>query len=1123
MLTPAFIDISTFFYPIGNTPAVSLTQTIPPTETADVLLLGCGDVRNILFTTHLDNRKLDITCCDNQKAIIARNVLLLSLVIDGEDGQNDKLWDIYYHMYTDQSAFDLIRSQAKKLYDLSATIDMWEQSKYGPHLRFCDSVALSSARKMWHFYSAESEGVDFDVCLGSAIGRARAMRGNSHQLNVTTYRSAMPAQSHLSEDIDVLCQHYWKYGTSHVKVDARVAAKYPNPTFLTGENGATVHHGSHPLAGFHLATAFLTIRSDNRGLDRLHRLERPGAVARMEFREWIASYRNHLSDVKIRFFIGDAVAFCHTLQNKRVTTAMTAHWYQGRCGLKPLVLDGYDYASGAAPLDFDVIDTSNLCDYIGSLTLLTAASPLLRNRASSALFTEVLAKNHGTPREVLDMIVCGHVPSLSTLLGLFPVEYWTNTSSVSFIDESFLIRKDNSGKQMYIRTCWKRSLCSVLSLSSHSIVTKIRFDASQLANVLYQVYFRMFQRSDPRQFSFVWYHRASFASFLRLVQTRVLCDWDVAMKRLLALIAERHSDPVSRIYTEELVLYLHVMGIYSSEIPEPWNDRRGTKPTWNGGLSLHASRVSPIGEKRGNLRDWGNIPAVVSVTLRIPREKLAVFTDIGQNELRTLFVHCVLQSADSGTAPSQNMFLACQLAFGDISTRGEPYHDTFEVSVMEDDAGWHGSSPLIAVFYAPASLLLQPQATVVIGVHSTGTTTSNLGPRILMDMKIHETTVGNSATVYITRYAPNQTGLPVAPGFAQTAVAGLPITGANVSLIAGVNGQTGHITKFTGRMDLTCSHYKQALRDRCGVHRSTVSPSEVMICLGETPPLPLSFPVVIGEAKQKLKISRKSSWVELIVQVADGSGWVKYPEYMYPVHLQDGKPTNWNMPYLQLLKCPLITTDLASSMVLIPHVFCALSLREAELSTQRILYPPRHAGEQARTDFKCSIGFMFMNFARFHKGRRYMMSLYNPANCRDYLLILASSLRLNLADRAAVLDCAVLPLRETMAADIKAYIESESSIIRIEVNDAELQIWGHVLPAYVERCRTWAHGTDCEYAAAGKIPLDAVLCTCGNGKFAADFDTNLPNWDMLQKHAIRAAISPPFWAPFVSDAYRGQF
>lgn len=101
MLTPAFLNVKSYFYPIGNTPAVSLTQAMPQGVPTDVLLLGCGDLRNILFTRHVDgmkfytlmrilranfcrDRKMDITCCDNQKAVIG--VLLPpTCLMDGDN------------------------------------------------------------------------------------------------------------------------------------------------------------------------------------------------------------------------------------------------------------------------------------------------------------------------------------------------------------------------------------------------------------------------------------------------------------------------------------------------------------------------------------------------------------------------------------------------------------------------------------------------------------------------------------------------------------------------------------------------------------------------------------------------------------------------------------------------------------------------------------------------------------------------------------------------------------------------------------------------------------------------------------------------------------------------------
>lgn len=55
MLHPTLVNIISFFYPVGNTPAVCLTQDLAREQEANVLLLGCGDVRNILFTSYSNN------------------------------------------------------------------------------------------------------------------------------------------------------------------------------------------------------------------------------------------------------------------------------------------------------------------------------------------------------------------------------------------------------------------------------------------------------------------------------------------------------------------------------------------------------------------------------------------------------------------------------------------------------------------------------------------------------------------------------------------------------------------------------------------------------------------------------------------------------------------------------------------------------------------------------------------------------------------------------------------------------------------------------------------------------------------------------------------------------------
>ncbi|KAI1157253.1 hypothetical protein F5B18DRAFT_672117 [Nemania serpens] len=162
--------------------------------------------------------------------------------------------------------------------------------------------------------------------------------------------------------------------------------------------------------------------------------------------------------------------------------------------------------------------------------------------------------------------------------------------------------------------------------------------------------------------------------------------------------------------------------------------------------------------KWGDLRDWKNIPPVVCVTLRIPRNKLTVFTNMDLQKLGTPPVHCVLEGSDRwGMSGWQNIFPACQLSFGDMSTLGKSYNDSYEISVQEDNAGWNGTSPLIASFFAPTfPLLQQPQDVLVsLGVHNSLATVACFLSKLGLTLNVYETTLNNSDAVHVTRFAPN--------------------------------------------------------------------------------------------------------------------------------------------------------------------------------------------------------------------------------------------------------------------------------------------------------------------------------------------------------------------------------
>ncbi|KAJ5964055.1 uncharacterized protein N7479_003931 [Penicillium vulpinum] len=191
---------------------------------ANLLLLGCGDVRHILFTIHTeqqarDPRSLDATCCDVDTAVIARNIVLLSLVLDDVDGTNEQLiWNLFYHFRIDEGSLDLLQTHIPKLLSLSTSLQAWQESQYGRVIRICDRVSLERVRDMWRFYGEKREG---DVLRhfkkklddGMRISQEYQKSVLGETVNVITgIRAAAPACLETTRDLSDLYKNYWGFG-----------------------------------------------------------------------------------------------------------------------------------------------------------------------------------------------------------------------------------------------------------------------------------------------------------------------------------------------------------------------------------------------------------------------------------------------------------------------------------------------------------------------------------------------------------------------------------------------------------------------------------------------------------------------------------------------------------------------------------------------------------------------------------------------------------------------------------------------------------------------------------------------------------------------------------------------
>lgn len=1053
------------------------------------------------------------------------------------------IWNIYYHLFLDDQSLKLLQAQSKKLHDLASSIDGWHGSKYGKLLRFSDTVTLKRIREVWGSYHTsaltEDEKATYDKRFKAGIQKSVEARNRlmGTGLVLTGYRSAAPVSAQSIMDLPQQFQYFWDHGVTDKDPRTLSKAKHSNPMFASLITDTfTLHYGTDPVLGFHLATAYVSLATESplfqkAPLDQLHKLV---AAARVQFQAWAVSFRRSASqNLVIRFFVGDALAFCHTLQHKRATgTNEPAHWYRTPYHLEPLILDGLDSdLRGKAPLLFNIIDTSNLTDHLGAINLLVATSPLLTNSTSSTLYTESLVKVSEDHKDWIDSLLCSHFPTVSILFGLFPVEYWTNATAVSTVDDGILdsmpILTGTQGiskGQMRTRLVWKWPISSLDGILQP--IFKISIDEQDLASILHRVYRGMFQNEDfgklftkislltVQNSSNPHYHRGSFASFLRLVKGRVKADWNKVMDGLLHLVENDPSILMGRNYIQELYLQLHLLEIY-------------TMPTFLPPFNQTSYVPSSLG-----LGAWKDIPGVICITLKVPRKKLRVFTSLAPGELGTPNVHCILQSATtSNSRPWQNIFAAVQLTFGTVTTSNPRNRDDFHLIVYEDESGWTGRSPLLVSFYAPTWVaLLEPRTTTIaFGVQSTPYSTRTFMKILGVEMNVYETTLMDEDNVYITKYLPNQSGYTSICKHkdADLLVEESPNANAITTVMANVDRETARITSLTGRVDFLTEETKSNLRDQFPVETLQLSACAIAVVTGKNrTKYLLHFPAPVQNSQAKIRIARKSSYVEIIAPIAfptDDNN--RFLHFMYP-SIQKGKQGTviWNMPYLNLDCLPILDLGQVKALQwLNMHTSLQFSVRERELREAPV---SSVKNKDVRVNFKDGLFSIFMHFSGLQGGKAHIFGINNPTGGGVHILIFVSCLRLDIVNHTVVLDSAVLPLTDRLVPRIQRFLEPLSGLglCNIKVDDDELRLWKEVLPCYVERCRKWAHRPSCEYVAKAQIPLsvengESLLCSCGNGVLPPGFIPGIPEWDIASKYAVRAAISPSFSVPFVEPTF----
>ncbi|TFK74174.1 hypothetical protein BDN72DRAFT_813427 [Pluteus cervinus] len=1111
MAHPLFWTRISFLYAIGNTTPVNLCQSLPPKLSSQVLLLGCGDPRNILYTLSVSSkspRSHDFTCCDVEPAILARNVLIFSLIMD--QCPSSAIWDIYFHMRLDKESATVLIDQCEKLIGLAGDLSSWGSSPYGSVLRIGTAHTLDQLRRLWKCYADKNlyagEGLQR---LDSQLRAAKESVLRENDLNFTASRSAGPLSLVAFRTTVQHFRHYWEEGVSFASSEEKgTPHPYVNTTLAFSNAGLDtwpLHYGADPFLAFHLAPAFVPLKGGvTQGPygDKTDR-KKLASTVRKEFASWCSTFFTFIQQntVIIRFVVSEALAFTQALQYYATTGSTSSGQFASPWTAQELVLNPVEYSrEGAAPSSFNVIDTSNLIDHVGLINLLVCTAPLLLREPYSVLLTEALLVATDDPITGLSATTLTGLSVISLLTGLAPVSYITNFTTQSNLHEVVSRQIANASPQYHERLSWRfPSSGDPIALKEVQLDQKLVFDTTQLADLLFRIYLKMFESEDPRPLLYnislqkiqerdvTHYVRASLVALIKFIQSRITTDWSLVVAKFISQVEGDKTLLAGPNYYQEMLCYLHLRGIYTADTLRPG-------PLMILGLDKARSRLST----------WKDVPPVVCVLFVVPRERVKLLENEDPKVVGTPQLQCEVYHAKGHCA-----YVSLQAVFGRVRVSTEE-----QVTITEDGKSWRGSSPLIVMFWIPSWTLMQYPRELHIRLSLKSTPGAARHIKLLgVSLELFSTKVSNSEHVHILRDRPNAPGelirLSTMPSTTLPTGNVLDVsTSSPVAEIAFDSAKKLHaVSTLTRRWNVTHEEAKSELRGGKEVTMAQVSPCSIKVSFGSHSK-DVTFPYPVNGTQGKVRIARKSSYLEVVAPISGYQISGGYSLNQAPVLSTPTGPLSWNIHYLNLDKSPSL--DLSKSDrcdgALNTHIGLMLSDRERV----NLDKPETH---DVIGDVKSTMQAMFNSITNREGSNNVRVFELGEDNANIHTMIFILDIRLDLSSHTIVAEAFTLSQEQMREACGPVTLALPMAFILTSKEEAV--VWKGLLPAFAERCRSWEHKPTCDYIkSSGKIPLGIEakqdpLCQCGRGIGIEAF-AKVKGWSPFAPFVTRIALSPLF-------------
>ncbi|CZR55693.1 uncharacterized protein PAC_05581 [Phialocephala subalpina] len=1108
MFSPTFVPSSGayVFYPIGNTPAVNLLSHHAPQEGNDVpteiLMLACGDPRSILYSLWSEGRpgseKFTFTCCDLEPAVLARNVLLLSLMLDHADANSKNapndlddqlaaIWNLWYHFCIPKTQLDLLQDQAQKLLSYTETPEAWINCPYSTTIKFVSLQTVDELRKIWTRYSVRrtpSDRAKIDKARRREIKAVYDERYAGSGKSFTFY-----AGPHWVRGIEIMnkgLRGYWLKGvvggnSSDLTALGPDKKGVINPLFtISGiSNEFIVHFTSDPIATFHLASVF-----DGDVSNHDQTVEAMATLAKSQFREWSQAFVEYAKSgsVTVKLYYGDAVTFCHELSARNPalpTTAAIMRTYTSQWSPKPLLLGG----DGAAnlPFFFDVIDTSNVSDWVGMLNILIPTAQILARKSTSVLYTEIFRLSSREIHNELSEQLFMDVDLASLLIGLVPMGFVLGYTLENSCGEDWCSLDDPNGANRYrMRIPWRvvADQHTENQAVEAEVDSRVQFDLEELTGILFDIYLKIFAQEDLSGWMkkvrsqpggrpmnsqvFSRYSRISFAMLLQHATRNILAKhWTTVFTTLAQMIQDDNKLDIGKDCQREHALQTGISGAMQAGATKP-NDP--------------------------------NYPAMWKcVTLVVPRKELKVIERIGGAP----GIHLVITRGKEN-----NLFFSIHCFFGKVKQKNDGSWD----EVVEDPSGWSGSSDLIVTAVVPYNIVdkkFDVGLLVTVDIHS-----MRYMEELGAEMCVYMTESHDKKHIILSDGPPGVPKERLVPHPSEYVVAHprdqpMPTVVITATMSKGPLMLQAKYTITPG------SDEAIALRNAAFVTFSDHSPCTVLLNIGDKHSRRVIFPYPVDFTKIKTKIARKSLWIEMNVPAASALVTGGYDIGPFPVIInENSQPSTWALPRFDLEKQPAIL-DMDPGTWLAESFDQIASVREKDIINK---------GSKLRDFrstlplFKKTLNQISMNVVDVDDPNVFCFLRKGADPPIFNTIIVAKCLRHARESGAILLDAWVIPLTLANRMAVAQVIATKTGKAEIfELSQDELKIWKHMFPAAVESCRrNWKHKPSCEYLKARKVPLstedfESPICGCGEGQDVDAFPA-IPFVARLKSMATRVAI-----------------